>query len=66
MIAVVFTVVLIGFLARALRPPRTCHYCARPQPPRRLHKIELSGSGAVDVCRDATACRMRHQQALAR
>jgi hypothetical protein len=65
-IAVVFTVALVGFIARAIRPPRVCHYCGRPEPPRRLRKIELSGSGLVEVCRDATACRTRHQRALAR
>jgi hypothetical protein len=64
-IAFMFTVVLAVFLARALRPPRACHYCDRPQPPRHLRRIELSGAGVVDVCIDAAACRTRHRQALA-
>jgi len=46
--------------------PGPCYYCREPQPPHRLHKIKLSGVGRVDVCRDATACRLRHQRALAR
>jgi len=65
-IAFMFMVVLGVFLARALRPPRPCHYCDRPQSPRHLRQIELSGAGVVDVCSDAAACRTRHQQALAR
>lgn len=65
-IALVFAVTLTVFVARALRPPRACHYCDRPQSPRHLRQIELSGAGVVDVCSDAAACRMRHQQALAR
>lgn len=65
-IAVVFTVGLAAFLARELRPPHACHYCDRPQPPRRLRKIELSGSGLVEVCRDTTTCQRHHQRAMAR
>jgi hypothetical protein len=65
-IAVVFLIGLAIFLAGELRESRACHYCDRPQPRSRLRKIELSGSGIVEVCRDAAACRMRHQRALAR
>jgi hypothetical protein len=65
-IAFMFAVGLVVFLARALRPPRACHYCDRPQSPRHLRRIELSEAGVVDVCIDAAACRTRHQEALAR
>jgi hypothetical protein len=49
--------VAVGAIARAARPPRTCHYCGRLQPPRRLQQVDLTDAGSVDVCRDVGPCR---------
>jgi hypothetical protein len=65
-IAGVFALIATAFLTNAYLRPRACHYCQERQPPRELHKIQLSGAGSVEVCRDATSCRIRHQRALAR
>lgn len=37
----------------------TCHYCGERQLRWKLRPLELSAAGAVDVCRDADACRTR-------
>jgi hypothetical protein len=65
-IVAVFGLIGTALLTNAYLRPRSCHYCRERQPPNALRNIELSGAGAVEVCRDATACRKRHQRTVAR
>jgi hypothetical protein len=58
--------VAAGAIARAARPPRPCHYCGRVQPPRRLHPVELTDAGRVEVCAEVASCRKAAARASAR
>jgi hypothetical protein len=65
-LAAVFAAVALGAAARALRPPRACHYCGRLRAPRHLQAVELSDAGPVAVCRDVEPCRREAARSLAR
>jgi len=58
--------VAAGAIARAARPPRPCHYCGRVQPPRRLHHVDLTDAGPVEICADVGSCRRAAARASAR